>query len=621
MKNLLLLFFIPLLAAHEGPTPLLHYSFNSRFLKKDTLTAQQGPDLALSPQQVMPTKHGLAFKGAGTTPTAPFPDAPTDTFTVTAWCSIHEGTRYGGLIGIHEDNGSFEKGWVVGYDATHFYVTLSTEKTDDGDGKLVLLRSSKPYQKNRFYYLAATYDGKELTLFINGKKDASTKSVGGKIIYPKKPRVTVAGYLDQDENYPLTGEMISAQLYRDVASAKGIAHNFQHNAELTKARPVNLSAHQPLISVIAPYLQFTTTSATTVMWETSKDAKGTLLWGETAECKEAVEGPEEKRIHEIRIKGLKPGTQYFYRTKSEAAGTDGPQVLMSEVRTFQTDGGPGTPFAFAVISDTQGNPKVSGALAQMAWSHRPNFLLHPGDLVSTGGKKQEWVGQFFASMEPLVSRVPLFPVLGNHEQNSANYYNYMSLPDPEYFYTYTYGNAQFFMVDTNKKCGPGSEQYQWLEKQLEASKATWKILCHHHPAYTSDENDYGDLWKTNKSTRGDLNARHLAHLAHKKGVDLIWNGHIHSYERTWPLQQGKPVTKDGTIHLITGGGGGHLETHGPFRNGFSQMVQRGHHYAMVWVNGTHLEYKAYTLEGLLFDSFSLKKAAPAKAKTITSPTR
>jgi hypothetical protein len=607
MKFLFLLLFVPLLPAHEGPTPLVHYSFHQRFLKNGTLSAQQGPDLSIAPEQLVPTKNGLAFKGTGTTPSAPLPNPPVDSFTITAWCSIYEGTRYGGLIAVHEDNGGFEKGWLLGYDASHFCLTLSTEKTNDGDGKLVQIRSSKPYKKNTFYHLAATYDGKELVLYVNGKKDSATTEVGGKIIYPEKPRVSVAGYFDKDENYPLMGELISAQIYRDVASAKGIAHQFEHNAELTKVTPVDLSMHQPLEPVIAPYLQFTTTNATTVMWETSKAAKGTLLWGETSECKQVATGAEGEKIHEIRIEDLKPGTQYFYRARSEAKGKDGPQTLLSPVRTFQTDGGPGTPFAFAVISDTQGNPKVSGALAQLAWSHRPNFLLHPGDLVSTGGKKEEWVGQFFASMDPLISRVPLFPVLGNHEQNSANYYNYMSLPDPEYYYTFTYGNAQFFMVDTNKKCGPGSEQYQWLDQQLTASKSTWKIVCHHHPAYTSDENDYGDLWKTNKSTRGDLNARHLAHLAHKKGVDLIWNGHIHSYERTWPLQQGKPVTKDGTIHLVTGGGGGHLETPGPFRNGFSQMVQRGHHYAMVWVNGTHLEYKAYTLEGLLFDSFSLRK--------------
>ena len=88
---------------------------------------------------------------------------------------------------------------------------------------------------------------------------------------------------------------------------------------------------------------------------------------------------------------------------------------------------------------------------------------------------------------------------------------------------------------------------------------------------------------------------------------LVWNGHIHSYERTWPIDQDKPVEKNGTIHLITGGGGGHLETPGPFRTPFTQIVRRGHHYAMVWVNGSTLVYKAYDLEGRLFDTFELKK--------------
>lgn len=608
MKALLAIFTLPFAAlAHNGPNPLVHYSFQQKFIKEGSLIAQKGPDLPLATLPFITTENGLAFNGTETTPFLPTKDLPKETFTVASWCSIHQGTRYGSLIGSLEDNGGFEKGWSLGYDNTHFHVTLSSKKTDDGDGRAVVLRSSKPYEKNRFYHLAATYDGNLLTLFVNGKKDTSTDAVGGPIVYPEPPRLVVAGYADKDENYPFCGELISASVYQDVATAEGIAHEFEHNAELVETTPLDLTSALPLESVVQPYLQFATTDGITVMWETSKPATGTLQYGETAECNQTVTTKSEGPIHELRIEGLKPGTQYFYRTTSQAKGVDGSQTLTSEVRTFQTDAGPNTPWAFAVISDTQGNPKVSGALAQMAWSHRPNFLLHPGDLVSTGRVKEQWVQQYFASMEPLVSRVPFFSVLGNHEQNARNYYNYVSLPDPEYYYTFHYGNAQFFMVDTNKKCGPDSEQYQWLAQELTASKATWKILCHHHPAYTSDENDYGDLWKVNKSTRGDLNARHLAHLAHQHGVDLVWNGHIHSYERTWPLEKDTPVNKDGTIHLVTGGGGGHLETPGPFRPPFSQLVRRGHHYAMVWVNGTHFVYKAYHLDGRLFDTFELKK--------------
>ena len=196
-------------------------------------------------------------------------------------------------------------------------------------------------------------------------------------------------------------------------------------------------------------------------------------------------------------------------------------MIESEVATFQTACKPETPFAFAVISDTQDNPAVSGPVAELAWAQRPNFLLHPGDLVSQGRMSDDWIDEFFASMHPLISRVPFYPVLGNHEQNAKNYFDYMSLPEPEYFYKFTYGNAEFFMIDSNRKVNPGSEQFKWLDKSLGESNAVWKFVCHHHPPFSSDENDYGDLWKTNRSTRGDLRVRELVPLYEKHHVDIV----------------------------------------------------------------------------------------------------
>ena len=201
----------------------------------------------------------------------------------------------------------------------------------------------------------------------------------------------------------------------------------------------------------------------------------------------------------------------------------------------------------------------------------------------------------------------MFPVLGNHEMNAKNYYNYMSLPAPEYYYQFSYGNADFFLIDSNRKVDPTSEQYKWLNKSLADSKATWKFVCHHHPPYSSDENDYGNLWRSNKSTRGDLRVRELVPLYDKHGVDIVWTGHIHSYERTWPLQKGKAVNKDGTIYMITGGGGGGLETPGPYRPHFQNNVRRGHHYVMVAINGRTLELKTFSLENQLIDSLRISK--------------
>jgi len=211
-------------------------------------------------------------------------------------------------------------------------------------------------------------------------------------------------------------------------------------------------------------------------------------------------------------------------------------------------------------------------------------------------------------MHPLIRHVPFYPVLGNHEVNARNYYDYMSLPDPEYYYSFQYGNAEFFMLDTNKNVGPDSQQYQWLDRALRKSKATWKIVCHHHPCFSSDENDYGDLWKTNQSTRGDLRVRKLTTLYDKHKVDIVWCGHIHSYERTWCIRDGSVVkTGAGPMYLVTGGGGGHLETPGPTRPPFQNNVRHGHHYCMVAINGDELEFKAFDLENRLFDYEQLTK--------------
>lgn len=589
---------------HDGPDPLFHWSLKSKFVKEGKLVAQQGPDLPLSADQAEETEHGLYFDGTGTTPHIAKPDdLPEKDLTVAAWCSVHHPQRYGGLVGAQEDNGGYEKGWVLGYDEERFYFSVSTEKTDDGDGQLITLRSKTAYEKGRLYHVAATYDGEKANLFVNGKLEATDSKPGGAIVYSEKTRLSLGGYFDSNENFPHQGQLISAHVYPQAAKAAWIEQEFSHNADWVKAE-VPVAIQLPFKTIVDPYLQWVTQTGITVMWETSLPSDGIVHFGEDANCEDQTKvATSATGIHEITLEGLKPGTQYFYHTSA----TSGERTITSEVSTFQTDAGPDVPFAFAVISDTQGNPEVSGNFALQAWNQRPNFLLHSGDLVSTGKVKQQWVEQFFTSMKPLTSRVAMFPVLGNHEQNASNYYQYMSLPDPEYYYTFRHGNADFFMLDTNKKVGPGSEQYEWLERELSGSKATWKFVCHHHPVYSSDENDYGNLWKVNKSSRGDTNARKLAPLYDKYGVDIVWNGHIHSYERTWPVLNGKPAESGAPVYMITGGGGGHLETPGPFRAPFELMVRRGHHYSMVWINGKTLEFKAYDLEGQLFDSFRIEK--------------
>ncbi len=598
--------------AHDGPDPLVHWQFNQTQIKNNQLKALLGPDgiFNSAPKIVTdPLGQSVRFHGRGMecvvakdfqTIREYLPDRD---FTLSAWVAVEEPTEFGGIVGTFQDNGGYEKGWVVGYDQdAHFTFALSSEGADDGDGLMTYLTGKTPFEPGRMYHVVAIYDGTTMQLFVNGKLDASTNEQSGKILYPEQATTVIGSYRDRNEFHPMKGRIREMAVYDIAAKPEWVSQEFEHRSDVARL-PQRLPSGTADF-VVQPYLQYGTKDAMTVCWRSGRAAPGTLHWGESIRCEHSIAASEPEEIQQVRITELEPETQYFYWVESEnGEGT----TIESEVSTFQTAGHRETPFAFAVISDTQHNPAVSGPLAKLAWSHRPNFLLHAGDLVDKGKMSDDWIDEFFASMHPLISRVPLFPVLGNHEQDARHYYDYMALPDPEYHYQFSYGNADFFMIDSNRKVDPGSEQYQWLDQELAASDATWKFVCHHHPPYSSDENDYGNLWKNNRSTRGDLRVRELVPLYEKHNVDVVWTGHIHSYERTWPLRDNRAVEVNGTIYMVTGGGGGGLETPGPYRPFFQNNVRRCHHYLIVAINGNTLQLKAFSLDDELFDTVTIYK--------------
>jgi len=352
-----------------------------------------------------------------------------------------------------------------------------------------------------------------------------------------------------------------------------------------------------------PYLQYATKTGITILWETREKASSIVEFGDQTPLASRIAGTEDCEMHEVRIENLKPQSNYFYRVISRTASG---QESVSEVYSFQTAVEERTPYAFGVVSDTQTNPPIWGKISTLLFAERPNFVVHAGDIVGEGPKKEQWTDQFLAPARDLMSRVPIFAILGNHDQDHANYYQYICNPAPEHRYTFTYGNAQFFMIDTNRKVNVGSEQYQWLDQELSKSKATWKFAVHHHPPYSSDENDWGDTWK-GQSPRGDLKLRPLAGLYEKHGLDICFYGHIHDYERTWPIREDKIDPSHGVIYVQAGGAGGGLENYAPSRSWFTAKVHRDHHFLIVSISGKTLNLQAIDQNGILFDHLTLTK--------------
>ena len=623
MRSLLAVGLLLSLTPHDGPDPIGSWRLSEQFVSAGKLGSVLGVDGRLEGEvSYVEDSEGDALFFDGKTTRVVLADdfakseqkLPAKHMSVTAWVAINTPIEWGGILGAIQDNGGEEGGWLLGYNAHHFTFALTSKGADDGDGRMTYMTGKTRYDEGRYYHVCATYDGAVMRLYVNGKLDAESREQSGAILYPEHAPLVLGGYKDDNEDFKLHGRLRSARLFDETAKPAAVQDMFAHGKQLTQADPhVALDPNHDWL--VHPYLQWATKTGMTVRWETTRPSTSIVHWGSQVDFVGAKDDRKptfankqvqrgRHRLHEVRIDGLKADTAYYYRVQSV---DDRGRELWGDVLSFQTAPTADTPFAFAVISDTQGNPRVSGRVAGHAWWLRPNFLLHPGDLVSTGTVKQQWLEHFFSSMKPLLERVALFPVLGNHERDARFYYDYMSLPDPEYYYTFEYGNAQFFMIDSNRKVAPGSEQFAFLERELKRSKAEWKIVCYHHPAYTSDENDYGNTWY-GPSTRGDLRTRKLVPLFDKYGVDIVWNGHIHSYERTWPLRADKAAAPaGGTVYMITGGGGGSLELAGPIRPFFQNTVKHGHHFCYVAVNGKTLEMKAYDLEGRLFDTLTIEK--------------
>jgi acid phosphatase type 7 len=324
----------------------------------------------------------------------------------------------------------------------------------------------------------------------------------------------------------------------------------------------------------------------------------------------------KRTLHEVSLDNLKAETNYFYRVVSV---TEDGKEWISPTSTFKTAVKDSSALMFALIGDTQRNndtPWAWGKIAEKVYQDRPNFVVHVGDLVDKGLKKTDWTEHFFPYGHILMNRVPVYPVLGNHEQDSHLYYDYIVAPAPEYYYTFTYGNVQFFMIDSNRDLHEGSEQYNWLEWELSKSTAMWKIAMHHHPPYTSDNNDYGDTDKQ-LSNLGSK-SRNLVPLYDKYGLDFCLYGHTHLYERSWPMTNDRINTKDGVIYINSGGAGGYIEDFAPTRSWFTTELQAVHHYCTFNIYQDQLIFKAIDHEGRLIDAFQMEKNKD-KLKIVKMP--
>jgi tetratricopeptide (TPR) repeat protein len=343
-----------------------------------------------------------------------------------------------------------------------------------------------------------------------------------------------------------------------------------------------------------PYVQNVKTDGITIMWESKKATTGTVLFGKNRSLKNKIAENDTTRFHEIQLSGLKIETLFYYQVVSGESKSD--------VITFKTAVRKDSPFRFAVYGDNKSGPFNHEKNANLIASKKPDFVLHNGDLVNRGYVYKQWELLFFNPTRKLLPSIPMYPVLGNHERHADYYFKYFSLPNNEVFYSFDYGNAHFIMLDpadddfltANKDAG----QLKWLINDLEENKAEWTIVNFHYPPFTAGGNYY-------KNYR--IKLKNLIHpIFEKYGVDIVFSGHDHDYERTYPIvsKNGKhPVT-----YVVAGNGGTSMRYVG--KREWTLYSERVFGFVLININGSKLHFQSININDEVIDEFVLDKNDP-----------
>jgi hypothetical protein len=176
-----------------------------------------------------------------------------------------------------------------------------------------------------------------------------------------------------------------------------------------------------------------------------------------------------------------------------------------------------------------------------------------------------------------------------------------------------------------------------VEKDLKASRQPWKFVCMHAPAFHTSPQHYSEQ-----------KLRLLEPTFEKYGVDVVFAGHVHNYQRSKPLRftpnppkrdprgrvngifsvdrtfdGAKDTTPEGIIHVVSGGGGASLykmdlaktvaqltKEQGTNYQPFTEKFTADRHsFSIVELTPSRFELRQIAIDGKELDHFVITKDA------------
>lgn len=375
----------------------------------------------------------------------------------------------------------------------------------------------------------------------------------------------------------------------------------------------------------SPYLQNNFADSVSILWKTSDSAVNChVIYGTNEFRLNKISGYVIKQsvntLNYVTIPRLQPGTKYFYSiyTNDSLLATGEDYYFISSRATTE-------PFSFYAMGDI-GQPSAGGGFPEVTANQidrqavRPDFGIGLGDIVYNDGNSEVADEYLFSKMELILRNIPFYPALGNHDWRSPpedNFEQEWKLPNNEHYYSFDYSNAHFIAIDTrNGDLYDKDLQIDWLEEDLKQTQGIydWIFVYFHHNGRTCS-------YKPNYQA-----VMELYPLFAKYNVDVVFNGHAHTYERLHPydkdgnvLLQYKseismyPAINDGFIQITTGAGGKLNTSWEPGGTDYCQddlvasSFHKGH-FTQIFIDGRTLSLKAIgSLDGVVYDEMMMDK--------------
>jgi predicted phosphodiesterase len=255
---------------------------------------------------------------------------------------------------------------------------------------------------------------------------------------------------------------------------------------------------------------------------------------------------------------------------------------------------------FAIIGDSgRGSKEQHDVAAQMeAYRQRFDykFVLMAGDNIYEGpASAEDYRLKFEDPYKPLLDAgVRFYAALGNHDDSNQVYYDPFHM-DGNRYYTFVPPvdpitrwdtRVRFFALDSTYL---DRAQSRWFDKELSDSQAEWKIAFLHHPVYTSG--------RYTLAARGIRFALESAFA--KGGVDVVFSGHEHIYQRA--------ELQNGILYFVTGGAGSLREGDAKPSQSIARSYDRDYHFMLAEITDEGFYFQAINRTGMTVDAGALRR--------------